>query len=501
MRSKMRSLSVKLTLIYVVSILLITGGMFFYLEKQNQEKDVWAAMRDVESGPCSLNGAVPSAADSQVISIDIPDNGITGDDINNRMARFTHLIGMPLKTGAISYQTRIDGPVNGPVTPQYQEYYAITFFDITDDGIKQPDISLTIPRNNFSATIGAFNHFGVRSNNLFYKQVPGHDNLIYLVSMNDYTFPVASLKPRLEYDIQKAFPFALLFSVVFGFLISWITVSPLKRITRAAEGLSHSDLRQRVKYKSNDEIGRLAVSFNTMADRLEDAFNSQKRFVSDAAHELRTPLASMKTSVTRAQIDERNTGDFQKLLDFLSGRISHMETLVNDLLFLSRADEGKLKSNAIALDLSKLLTETEESFRCLFEDKNINFTSEITADLYVKADHTLILRVISNLLDNAAKNTPSGGSVSLAAIKQNNGVIITVCDTGSGISPEYLPHIFERFYKVPGLTQSNNGYGLGLAISKSIVESSGGRISVQSDLGKGSTFTIELPRYKNSNLI
>jgi signal transduction histidine kinase len=140
------------------------------------------------------------------------------------------------------------------------------------------------------------------------------------------------------------------------------------------------------------------------------------------------------------------------------------------------------------------LAEAEESFRCLFEDKNINFTSEITADLDVKADRTLILRVISNLLDNAAKNTPSGGSVSLTAFKQNNEVTITVSDTGAGIPPEHLPHIFERFYKVPGLTRSNNGYGLGLAISKSIVESTGGRIFVQSEPGKGSTFTIKLPQ-------
>jgi signal transduction histidine kinase len=163
-------------------------------------------------------------------------------------------------------------------------------------------------------------------------------------------------------------------------------------------------------------------------------------------------------------------------------------------LFLSRADEGKLKSNAIVLDLSKLLTEAEESFRCLFEDKNIKFTAAIAADLQVNADRTLLLRVISNLLDNAAKNTPSGGSVSLAAIKQSNGVIITVRDTGSGISPEYLPHIFERFYKVPGSVGANNGYGLGLAISKSILLAVGGDISVQSETGKGSIFTVKLPR-------
>jgi len=117
----------------------------------------------------------------------------------------------------------------------------------------------------------------------------------------------------------------------------------------------------------------------------------------------------MKTSVTRVQIDERNTEDYQKLLDFLSGRIGHMEILVNDLLFLSRVDEGKFKPNKVVLDLSKLLAEAEESFCCLFEDKDIKFTSEIATDLHVKADRTLILRVISNLLDNAAKNSPQVG--------------------------------------------------------------------------------------------
>ena len=499
MRSKMRSLSVKLTIIYVVSIFIIVGGTIFYFEYQNHQMDIRAAIRDAEVGTGFINGAIPNAADLQVTSNN-PEYGISAADINNHMARFKHFVDMPDKDMGMWLAWL---PISGTTYSYSQDDNYVTFTNIPyQNSVLKQFGSLTIPKSNFPATIATLGNISSeRLNDLYYLPVPDHDNLIIVVSLNSYTYPGGYWKYNLESDVRIALPIVLIFSVVFGFLISWLTVSPLKRITQAAEGLSRSDLSQRVKYKSNDEIGRLAVSFNTMADRLEDAFNSQKRFVSDAAHELRTPLASMKTSVTRAQIDERNTGDFQKLLDFLSGRISHMETLVNDLLFLSRADEGKLKSNAIALDLSKLLTEAEESFRCLFEDKNINFTSEITADLYVKADHTLILRVISNLLDNAAKNTPSGGSVSLAAIKQNNGVIITVCDTGSGISPEHLPHIFERFYKVPGLTRSNNGYGLGLAISKSIVESSGGRISVQSDLGKGSTFTIELPRYKNSNLI
>ena len=477
MLSKMRSLSKKLTIIYIVSIFIIMGGTIFYLEYQNHQRDIRDAVLDAEEGVGFINGATPNIADSQSYYTN-HEYFITAADINNRMARFTQLDG-------------ISG-FDGPITIDSWIYYNVTF-SIYKPGNTQQVGPVTILRSDFPTAVGVDNT-RPRTNDFYYMPVPDHDNLIILVSLNHLTFPVVSWQQKLESDVRMVLPIVLIFSVIFGFLISLLTVSPLKRITRVAEGLSHSDLSQREKYKSNDEIGRLAVSFNTMADRLEDAFNSQKRFVSDAAHELRTPLASMKTSVTRAQTSERNTGEQQKLLDFLTGRISHMETLVNDLLFLSRADEGKLKSNAITLDLSKLLAEVEESFRCLFEDKDIKFMSGIAAGLNVKADRILILRVISNLLDNAAKNTPPGGSVSLAAIKQNNGVIITVGDTGAGIPPEHLPHIFERFYKVPGSSGANNGYGLGLAISKSIINSIGGEISVQSEPGEGSTFIIKLPQ-------
>jgi two-component system, OmpR family, heavy metal sensor histidine kinase CusS len=495
MLSKIKSLSVKLTLIYVVSIFLIIGGTITYLDNQNHQRDVNKAILDAEVGPGFINGATPDAQDLQVQYYN-PDWGITAADINNHMARFKRFIDIPYKDmGMYMYYM----PVPGTDYSYSQDDNYITFTNIPyQNSVLKQFGTLTIPKSNFPLTIATLGNINSgRLNDLYYLPYPGHDNLIELVSMNTSTYSPASWSDswmdKLQSDARIALPIALLFSIVFGFLISLLTVSPLKRITLAAEGLSHSDLSQRVKYKSNDEIGRLAVSFNTMADRLEEAFTAQKRFISDAAHELRTPLASMKTSVTQAQTAERNTGEQQKLLDFLSGRIDHMETLVNDLLFLSRVDEGKFKPNTAVLDVSKLLVEAEDSFRCLFEDKDIKFTAEIAPDLLIKAERMLILRVISNLLDNAAKNTPAGGAVLLKAVRQNNDVIITVGDTGSGIPPEYLPHIFERFYKVPGANKANSGYGLGLAINKSIITSLGGEISVQSEIGKGSIFTIKLP--------
>ena len=270
-----------------------------------------------------------------------------------------------------------------------------------------------------------------------------------------------------------------------------ITAGPLKRVTRAAELLSRSDLSQRVRYKSEDEIGRLAKSFNEMADKLEKSFNTQKRFVSDSAHELRTPLASMKTAVTRELSNNDKSVSDEKVLSFLSDRINYMETLVNDLLFLSRVDEGKLKLEESRINLSAIALEADEIFRPLFEDKKIDFTCVVEPELYLKSERVLMLRVISNLLDNAAKNTPPGGSVSLIVRKQDNNVVLEIADTGPGILDPHLPYIFERFYKIPSVR--SNGHGLGLAIVKSIVESSSGEISVSSNNGQGAKFTIKLP--------
>jgi two-component system, OmpR family, heavy metal sensor histidine kinase CusS len=491
---KMKSLSFKLTMFYIVSIFLIMGGTIAYIEYNKYERAVWDTLRNIEIGPGFINGAAPDNADEQIL-YNNPDSAyvIKPADIENSLARFKSLFDE--KTiGGVGVSSSIDGPVN----INHQDYYNLSF-DITNavSGSQYKVGPVTIPKSQFPATVAAADTAfqSKRLNDFYYLPVPGHDDLVFLVSVNRYDFPVPGWKSEVVFEIASALPFILLLSVIFALLIIWITVLPLRRITRTTELISRSDLSQRVKVNSSDEIGRLARSFNTMADRLEESFNSQKRFISDAAHELRTPLASMKTSVTRTISAERNTGDYQKILDFLSGRINYMETMVNDMLFLSRVDEGKLKSGEARLDLSRVLTETEEVFRYLFEDKGILFSAEIEPKLKVKGDPKLMLRVISNLLDNAARHTPSGGTVVLKAMLQKNEVVVTVSDTGSGISPEHLPHLFKRFYKIPDSSGTGTGYGLGLAISKSIVVASGGDISLQSEPGKGSTFTIKLPQY------
>lgn len=496
MWSKMRSLSYKLTIFYVISVLAIVVGSITYVEYSNYQREVSDAMREAEVGPGFINGAIPKNSDFAAVS-DNPEFALTGDDIKNRLERFKPFYDNTV-AGGVGVHTSIDGPI----TIDNQDYYNITYKITYHASSYSYEVGpVTVPERHFPATIAAVSDFNIhRISKLYYLPVSGYDDLVWVVSLNGFTYPAGNVKQQIVSDIIMASPLIVIFLGIFGLLISWLTTRPLKKITKATRLLSHSDLSQRVEFKSGDEIGQLAQSFNTMADRLEQSFTSQKRFVSDAAHELRTPLASMKTSVTRALGSERSTGNYQKLLDFLSGRINHMESLVNDLLFLSRVDEGKFKLDETRLDLSSVLDEAEEVFRYLFEDKGIGFSSEIERELYVKSNRKLMFRVISNLLDNAAKNTPSGGQASLKADHQDKDIVITISDTGPGIAPEHLDHIFDRFYKVPGLLRDNDSYGLGLAISKSIVVSIGGSISVQSELGKSCTFTIMLPRYKNDTL-
>jgi two-component system, OmpR family, heavy metal sensor histidine kinase CusS len=503
MWSRMKSLSFKLILFYVVSILIIVVVFVVLLERNQYQRDIHSALRQAEIGPGFINGATPDNSGFLMVSSSVnPDFVVKSADIANHMTRFKTFFDWSVP-GGVSVGTTIDGPIS----INNQDYYNVTFkirymkggqattlLSPSDyDHIVGP---ITVPKMNFPATAATYTSHN-RMTDLYYLTVPGHDNMIFVVSLDRYTVPITHWQQQVIPDLMNGLPVILIFSFIFALLLAWITTIPLKRITRATELLSHSDLSQRVKYKSGDEIGRLAQSFNTMADRLEESFISQKRFVSDAAHELRTPLASMKTSVTGALGSEKNTEDHQKLLEFMSGRIDHMESLVNDLLFLSRIDEDKYTQEETRLDLSQVLGESEEAFRYLFEDKDLSFSSEIEPELFVKGDRKLMLRVISNLLDNAAKNTPAGGRVYLQASAKDNNIVVSISDTGRGIPQEHIDHVFDRFYKVPGSPDENNGYGLGLAICKSIIVSSGGNISAKSEPGKESIFTIELPRVEN----
>jgi signal transduction histidine kinase len=247
-----------------------------------------------------------------------------------------------------------------------------------------------------------------------------------------------------------------------------------------------------------DELGRLTQTFNSMLDRLQASFELERRFTADASHELRTPLHSINVQTGIALSRPRTAAEHTATLQNIQLETERLTRMVNDLLLLARLDSEPDFSTSEAINLSDLLPAAVEQMSVIAEEKHIMLTSEITDDLDVigKADH--LIRLFLNILDNAIKYTPDGGSVSLKASRMGARVVILVQDSGKGIAPEHLTHLFERFYRADSDRKYNGGVGLGLAIAQQIVRQHRGTINIQSAFGTGTTVTIDLPTAKRN---
>lgn len=286
-------------------------------------------------------------------------------------------------------------------------------------------------------------------------------------------------------------------ALILGGLGSWLLVRlglrPVTTIAQTAQRIAQfSDLRERLAYRGpQDEIGRLATTFNLMMTRLEGAFEVQRRFVADTAHELRTPLATILGNVDLLLRYGQTPHRRKQALSSIKREGERTSRLVADLLLLAQADAGqRLELRPIELD--EILIEVYEQAQ-EFAD-GLHFVVDQCEPALILGDPDRLKQVLLNLIDNARKYTPPGGQIRLSLICEGDQAQLTVADTGSGIPPTDLPRIFERFYRVKGATQDGvRGTGLGLAIVKWIVEEHGGEICAQSQVGQGATFTIRLP--------
>jgi signal transduction histidine kinase len=490
----MKSLSFKLVLLYVSSVLLVVILVFGYMEYRNVEASYANAMARMEIGPGYINGAMPSDYADKLEGI----NDIIGQSIEGLNAINTFSPVIPVyepDSGGIDIPTITTEEENGLYfTTSVMKLAALSGGDY-DAYSMDIDISaigtFILTDDFFEKSIDAYLD-GSGTRRFYYLPIEGYEDVVAIVSFDRSFLPGRSWIYRMAADLWISIPVIIACAVLFGLLISRSVITPVKRIARSAEALSTQQFDRRVEVKSKDEIGSLAKSFNRMADKLQAAFDSQKRFTSDAAHTLKTPLASMKLTVTGALENHRSNEECQQVLEFVEGRIEEQESLINEMLFLARADENRLTAATETIELSKVAVETGEIFNYLFEEKGIDFIRNIEPDLFIKAEYKMITHLLSNLLENALKNTLSG-SVTLSVYKSKDKALIEVKDTGIGIPAEHIGRLFERFYKVPDSGIKNSGYGLGLAICKSIVESYNGEISVRSGVGEGSTFTVVLP--------
>ena len=277
--------------------------------------------------------------------------------------------------------------------------------------------------------------------------------------------------------------------------VARMALSPVEALGQMAANVSAQSLGTRVVLDAPyHEFQQLAQSFNNMFERLQRAFESQRRFVGDAAHELRTPLTAMKGNVEVALQRDRSAEEYQDVLATSLGQVEHLTRLVKSLLTLTKfaGEHPPIELKPILME--PLLKDLVSELSILAEEKGCCLTALLQEVPSILGDDGQLKQLVINLLDNAIRHTPTGGAVTVGLKSSDDQVCLTIKDTGSGIPAEHLPRIFERFYRADqARDRESGGTGLGLAIAKEIVLAHHGTISVKSEAGKGSVFTVSIP--------
>jgi len=285
-----------------------------------------------------------------------------------------------------------------------------------------------------------------------------------------------------------------LISIVVGILLSRSVSAPLSKLADAARSIGRRDLSRRVEVRGSQEIQEVAQAFNEMAADLQQAETLRQNLLADVAHELRTPITVIQGNLQAILDDvyELDKAEIAQLYD-QTRQLTH---LVDDLRELAQAEARQLPLDMVPVDLSILASDVTAIYESIAEAQEIQLQTQISDGLpLIQGDRARLMQCLQNLLSNAFRHTPAGGTVTLSVQLKEKVLEIGVQDSGSGIAPEHLPHVFDRFYRVdPARARETGGTGLGLAITRAIIENHGGTISAASGgEGQGSTFTIHLP--------
>ncbi len=293
-----------------------------------------------------------------------------------------------------------------------------------------------------------------------------------------------------------ALPFAFLLAGLGGYLLAAKSLQPVVAMADQAERITARELDRRLEVKrAKAEFARLATVFNELLARLERSFASMREFAADASHELRTPLAVIRGEADVALSQNRPAAEYRESLRIIQDEARRLSRLVDDLLNLARADAGPRQLHLEEFYLNDLLEECYRWAQPVAKQKQVQLAFSAAGDVSFRGDQELLRRMVRNLLENAIRYTPAGGSVRLHREANGPEARITVADTGIGIPDEAVGRVFERFYRVDqARSRAEGGFGLGLAIVKWIAESHQGSVSVRSRAGEGSTFTVTLPR-------
>ncbi len=291
-------------------------------------------------------------------------------------------------------------------------------------------------------------------------------------------------------------PGAVGLAVAGGYLLAGRLLAPVGAMAATARSIGAESLGDRLPIANpRDEFGQLASVFNDTLSRLQDAFEQLRRFTADASHELRTPLTAMRSVGEVALQRSANAAEYREVIGSMLEEVDRLTRLVENLLTLTRGESGRIPLSSALVDLSDLTATVSESLHVLAEEKHQSLEVETVSPVRVRCDPAILRQGLINVLHNAIKYTPSGGTIRLVTQHVKSGeAVIEVKDTGPGIPAADRQRIFERFYRVDaGRSREAGGVGLGLAIDRWAVEANGGRIEIESEEGQGALFRIVLP--------
>lgn len=322
---------------------------------------------------------------------------------------------------------------------------------------------------------------------------PVYDNnqLVAIVQVAQSLDDIQNTLQRLLVTLLVSVPILVIIAGVSGYFLAARALAPIDQITSTTRRISGEDLSARLNIPvTDDEVGRLTQTLNDMLARLDNSFQRERQFTNDASHELRTPLTAMQAILSVIREKRRTPKEYEQALDDLTEETDRLRTLVENLMRLAR---GEKRSNNLheMIDISTLISDVADSLRPLAEIKNLTLACDLPEHLKILCDSDELIRLFVNLLDNAIKYTEHG-KISVTAQKNAKEIAINIEDTGVGISPEHLPHIFDRFYRAEE-SRVTRGAGLGLAIAQEIAIAHNGIIEAHSTRGRGTTFTVRLP--------
>jgi two-component system, OmpR family, sensor kinase len=363
-----------------------------------------------------------------------------------------------------------------------------------DDQVRLDSAAIALPADRYPPTV-----LELRSRRILImaRSVPGPGPVTRVVagseSKDATTAPVV-----LGSAIFIAAPIIILISIAAAYIIAGRAFRPVDGIINEVEAITDGrSLHRRLALDgSGDELSRLTRTLNAMIERLETSFGALRRFTADASHELKTPLTVIRADVERAMTVAHPTTEQLEPLEEGLREIRRMSDLVDSLLTLARADEGRFDLMRESVALEPLIREIYETAVILGEDAGISVYLPVLEDVTVSGDPEWLRQLFLNLVTNAIKYTPSGGRVDLSLSKRLDAITFTVRDSGIGIAANDLPHIFDRFWRadrVRSRGSERGGFGLGLAIAQYIAHAHGGSLTVSSRLGRGSVFTVTLP--------